>query len=628
MSNLLSGLTSLSYQGTNAPNPPNVTRQRRDPNFQDWQNFSLMDEWLNTDTREAWILVSLAGNRATWVQFTGGTGSLIDLTGDTGTAVPTGGSIKIAGGLNINTAAAASTVTVNLDTTLTGLTSLTTDNLVVTTSETFSNLGRGVVQSSNTGVLSASEGTNGQVLISSSTGAPAWANITAGSNITITNGANSIEIASTGGGGGGGSGPTSIIYTSAALSLGDVGGIIYLWASNAGNVEALHQGIVPVAGTISKLYVDAIANNSTTDGVVTLKVNGSPTALTTTISALTTGTFTDLTHSISVNAGDLITFEAAQATTGNITGTISVAFSATGGGGGGGSGSSIIGAFSGSNLANSAIDLYSPLFNLGLSSATNTSKSPVAGTINNLYVGVLENASTTDNTITLNVNGVDTALTITIPALTVGEYSDLTHSVAVSQGDRICFHSTGATTGGIQGSLTAAFSATGGTGSSGLTLLQTQTFTNVTQGVFNTGITTTYNDYLLKINQLSYAATGVGSFFALQISEDGGSTYKNSGYIGGGGIAVPTNMALLGNIGPIASANQSIELQNFTSGLLYPTASGSSGTSWDGTSPTTGSASGTNGMYITSTIVVNAFRLFISSGGTFSCTASLYGYSK
>ncbi len=49
----------------------------------------------------------------------------------------------------------------------------------------------------NTGKIGSSEGTNGQVLISSNSVSPVWANITAGSGIGITNGSNSITIAST-----------------------------------------------------------------------------------------------------------------------------------------------------------------------------------------------------------------------------------------------------------------------------------------------------------------------------------------------------------------------------------------------------------------------------------------------
>jgi hypothetical protein len=52
----------------------------------------------------------------------------------------------------------------------------------------------GVLTTNGTGVVAASNGTNGQVLIGGGT-APAWNTLTAGSNITITNTANGIAIA-------------------------------------------------------------------------------------------------------------------------------------------------------------------------------------------------------------------------------------------------------------------------------------------------------------------------------------------------------------------------------------------------------------------------------------------------
>lgn len=60
----------------------------------------------------------------------------------------------------------------------------------------------GVVQSDVTGLLSSTKGTDGQLLISSSTVFPAWATLTAGAGVTITNASNSITIAASGGGGG------------------------------------------------------------------------------------------------------------------------------------------------------------------------------------------------------------------------------------------------------------------------------------------------------------------------------------------------------------------------------------------------------------------------------------------
>ena len=55
----------------------------------------------------------------------------------------------------------------------------------------------GVVRASSTGVLTTLEDStvDGQVLISAAAGVPAWTSLTAGTNITITPGANSISIA-------------------------------------------------------------------------------------------------------------------------------------------------------------------------------------------------------------------------------------------------------------------------------------------------------------------------------------------------------------------------------------------------------------------------------------------------
>lgn len=59
--------------------------------------------------------------------------------------------------------------------------------------------GSGVVQTTNTGALFSSGGTDGQILISdTATHTPLWANITAGAGITVTNGANTITIAAAG----------------------------------------------------------------------------------------------------------------------------------------------------------------------------------------------------------------------------------------------------------------------------------------------------------------------------------------------------------------------------------------------------------------------------------------------
>ncbi len=329
MSNILSGISSLGYQGTNATNPPNLTYSTNNPTQYDSANFSLGDLWLNTANNSIWLLVSLmgtgtsGGSLATWVQLnisgvlntiTGNIGgavpfdssnninllgdgttivvtgnpatntltvavaagiSIDTITGDTGgpvgpdglgninivgtpniitvsgnpgtntltidtgsfiatqydtdsgSAVPAGGVLNIVGGANINTSGAGNTVTVNLDTVITGITDLTVDNLTVTTSADFSYLTEGVLQSDGSGNITASKGTDGEVLISATAGAPAWATLTAGTNITINNGPNSITINASGGGGSSGlvfldsrdmTGITSTAFTSLITS--------------------------------------------------------------------------------------------------------------------------------------------------------------------------------------------------------------------------------------------------------------------------------------------------------------------------------------------------------------------------------------------------------------------------
>jgi hypothetical protein len=109
--------------------------------------------------------------------FTGSPSLSGTITAGTGLVATTGGVTATAGGL---------TVTLG-STTLTPLTAARA----------------GIVKSSTAGVLSAliDSNTDGQVLISSASGAPAWASLSAGTNITITPGANTISIAATAGGG-------------------------------------------------------------------------------------------------------------------------------------------------------------------------------------------------------------------------------------------------------------------------------------------------------------------------------------------------------------------------------------------------------------------------------------------
>jgi hypothetical protein len=207
--------------------------------------------WIDKEvTNEAFMLVANVSGNAIWASITG-EGTITTITTDAGNAVPLAGVIDIAGGTNINTSGATNVVTINLDNTIsvggsitagtritsttgnilasagtvTGHTGViaTTGNIVATagavnagttmtagTGLTVSSFTAGVVQSSAAGIFSSSNGTNGQVLIGGGA-TPVWANITAGANITVTNGAGTITIAA-------GAGSETVEYTGVTTS--------------------------------------------------------------------------------------------------------------------------------------------------------------------------------------------------------------------------------------------------------------------------------------------------------------------------------------------------------------------------------------------------------------------------
>jgi len=110
------------------------------------------------------------------------TGTLQTLGSDSGACATITGSVNVLGSTNINTAGAGSTTTVNLD-----------NSINLAGGLTLSALTEGVLENSGAGVVSSSYGTNGQLLIGSTAGVPAWANITS-TSLSITEGAGTLNI--------------------------------------------------------------------------------------------------------------------------------------------------------------------------------------------------------------------------------------------------------------------------------------------------------------------------------------------------------------------------------------------------------------------------------------------------
>lgn len=149
-------------------------------------------------------------------------------------------------------------------------------------------------------------GTSGQLLTSNGAGAlPTWQS---------TSGSTGSSFLGTGGS------PVNLI-----TSVGSTTWIAPFSTQNE-TTQALSQIVCPIAGTISHLYVYAASNPSTINCTFTLNKNSANTALVATVTALTTGVFSDTTHSVSVAAGDLIQFECSAAATNGIQGSIVAKF--------------------------------------------------------------------------------------------------------------------------------------------------------------------------------------------------------------------------------------------------------------------------------------------------------------
>jgi len=89
-------------------------------------NYQAGQVWINKSTNQAWFLTSVSAGSATWALASPGASDVDTLTGDSGGALsPAAGNITLAGGTNITTAGAASTITFNLDAAITLATSVT-----------------------------------------------------------------------------------------------------------------------------------------------------------------------------------------------------------------------------------------------------------------------------------------------------------------------------------------------------------------------------------------------------------------------------------------------------------------------------------------------------------------------
>lgn len=83
---------------------------------------------------------------------------------------------------------------------------------------------------------------------------------------------------------------------------------------------------------------------------------------------------------------------------------------------------------------------------------------PRAGTFQNAYINVYNNSATSGSVnFTLTVNGSAAAVTIAVGAGSTGTFSDTTHTVSVSAGDLVCWQTSPATGGTVNGYIAVEF---------------------------------------------------------------------------------------------------------------------------------------------------------------------------
>lgn len=89
-------------------------------------NYNMGQVWVRKDTAQVYILAQLASGAASWTLASPGASDVDTLTGDSGGAIsPSAGNITLAGGTNITSAGAGSTITFNLDAAISLATSVT-----------------------------------------------------------------------------------------------------------------------------------------------------------------------------------------------------------------------------------------------------------------------------------------------------------------------------------------------------------------------------------------------------------------------------------------------------------------------------------------------------------------------
>lgn len=198
------------------------------------------------------------------------------------------------------------------------------------------------------------------------------------------------------------------------------------------------QNQVNTAGTINNLYVRVPTNTRTTNSTITLHKNGSATSLVATITGSATGTFSDISNSVSVAVADNIGLQYAQGSGSGSTFVNSACATFTPSSGT----SQHIGAGSGTNAASTstATRYTMPVSVINTNSTENTQsqvKLPIAGVASGMNINVTANSWTSTTAIRFRKNAANVNQTISVPSATTGIFADISNTDAIAVGDLV-----------------------------------------------------------------------------------------------------------------------------------------------------------------------------------------------
>jgi hypothetical protein len=200
--------------------------------------------------------------------------------------------------------------------------------------------------------------------------------------------------------------------------------------------ESTREVIWRSAGTLSKLYVRLTANNTSTNGSITIRKNGAATALAVTVTAGSGAVvLEDTSDTVTVAAGDKLCIQTVSGGTGTFTMTmVSCIWDAT-------TNTTVRYVAKGYGLATASATQFLPI--AGDRSGTTTSEPNVentiktAGTIKNGSVNVTANARTNNTTFTVRDSRADTAMVITVGSGVTGHREDTSNSLSYAVDDEL-----------------------------------------------------------------------------------------------------------------------------------------------------------------------------------------------